>query len=150
DSKEGMEITEQIMRTKMETEIESSIDMSITRGSFKGWNAELEREGNEWFRFLEEEFPTLYERMQEHGRRNVSVSTIAPTGSVSMLTQTSSGVEPVFMISYKRRRKVNPNSKDVKIDFVDDNGDAWEEFNVVHHKFKDWVLINTNVNEEDL
>jgi ribonucleoside-diphosphate reductase alpha chain len=80
--------------------------------------------------------------MEKHGRRNISMLTIAPTGSVSICTQTTSGIEPVFMVSYKRRRKVNPNDKNVHVSFVDEVGDSWEEYNVFHPKFLDWMRIN--------
>ena len=80
--------------------------------------------------------------MAKYGRRNIAMLTIAPTGSVSICTQTSSGIEPVFMVSYKRRRKVNPNDKNVTVSFVDDIGDAWEEYNVFHPKFETWLLKN--------
>lgn len=80
--------------------------------------------------------------MQEYGRRNIALLTIAPTGSTSLMTQTTSGIEPVFMPVYKRRRKVNPNDKDVRVDFVDEVGDSWEEYVVFHHKFKQWMEIN--------
>jgi ribonucleoside-diphosphate reductase alpha chain len=80
--------------------------------------------------------------MLKHGRRNIALLTIAPTGSVSLMTQTTSGIEPVFMVSYKRRRKVNPNDKNVKVDFVDEVGDHWEEYNVFHHKFMEWLNLN--------
>jgi len=78
----------------------------------------------------------LYEKMTKYGRRNIALLTIAPTGTTSLMTQTTSGIEPVFMPVYKRRRKVNPNEKDVRVDFVDEVGDHWEEFIVFHHKFK--------------
>jgi ribonucleoside-diphosphate reductase alpha chain len=93
---------------------------------------------------LLEEFPEQAKRMIEHGRRNVSLSTVAPTGSLSMLAQVSSGIEPVFSLFYQRRRKVNPNTKDAVVTFVDDNGDSWEQFNVLHHKFKDWMNLYVN------
>lgn len=80
--------------------------------------------------------------MQEYGRRNIAMLTIAPTGSTSIMTQTTSGIEPVFMPVYKRRRKVNPNDKDVRVDFVDEVGDSWEEYVVFHHKFKQWMEVN--------
>ncbi len=78
----------------------------------------------------------VYENMAKYGRRNIAMLTIAPTGSVSICTQTSSGIEPVFMVDYKRRRKVNPNDKNVNVSFIDDMGDTWEEYNVFHPKFE--------------
>ena len=86
--------------------------------------------------------PGLYEEMARHGRRNIALLTIAPTGTTSLMTQTTSGIEPVFMPVYRRRRKVNPNDKDVRVDFVDEVGDHWEEFTVFHHKFKTWMEVN--------
>jgi ribonucleoside-diphosphate reductase alpha chain len=80
--------------------------------------------------------------MTQNGRRNIALLTIAPTGTVSLMTQTTSGIEPAFMVAYKRRRKVNPNDKNVRVDFVDEVGDHWEEYNVFHHKFEDWLKIN--------
>ena len=90
-------------------------------------------------KMLKDEFPDVYNRMMRYGRRNVSLSTVAPTGTLSMMTQTSSGIEPVFMLSYKRRRKVSSDSDQVS--FVDDTGDAWEEFEVRHHKLNEWSQI---------
>ncbi|MEK6615407.1 MAG: ribonucleoside-diphosphate reductase, adenosylcobalamin-dependent, partial [Bacteroidota bacterium] len=83
--------------------------------------------------------PHVYNRMMEVGRRNISISTVAPTGTLSMMTQTSSGIEPVFMLSYKRRRKVNPQDKNMRVDFVDHIGDSWQEFMVYHPKVKMWM-----------
>lgn len=91
---------------------------------------------------LKEADPELYERMVKYGRRNIACLTIAPTGTTSIMTQTSSGIEPVFMPVYKRRRKVNPNDENVTIDFVDEVGDAFEEYIVYHHKFLEWMKIN--------
>src|SRR5690625_2520395 len=79
--------------------------------------------------------------MTEYGRRNIALLTIAPTGTTSLMTQTTSGIEPVFLPVYKRRRKVNPNDKDARIDFVDEVGDSWEEYVVFYHRFKEWMKI---------
>ena len=87
------------------------------------------------------EFQTLYEDMIKYGRRNIALLTIAPTGSLSLLTQTTSGIEPTFLISYKRRKKINPNDKGVRVDFIDEIGDSWQEFNVFHHKFEEYLKI---------
>jgi ribonucleoside-diphosphate reductase alpha chain len=87
------------------------------------------------------DFPDLYDRMMNNGRRNISISTVAPTGTLSMLAQVSSGIEPVFLLSYTRRRKVNPNDENVRVDFTDDMGDAFEEFTVFHSKLKNWMDI---------
>ncbi|MCB9202340.1 MAG: adenosylcobalamin-dependent ribonucleoside-diphosphate reductase [Flavobacteriales bacterium] len=137
------ELIDSIMRTKFSAEFDSSIDMSIERGSFTNFNPEIEKT-SEFVQMMEKDFPEIYDRMMKFGRRNISISTVAPTGTLSMLAQTSSGIEPVFMLGYKRRRKVNPNEPNVKVSFVDDSGDSWEEFDVYHHKLKDWMSITGN------
>lgn len=96
---------------------------------------------NKGYKFIKDNFPEQYKRMQIYGRRNVSFSTVAPTGSVSILTQTTSGIEPMFQPFYMRRKKVNANDKDTRVDFTDELGDTWQEFPVLHPKFKDWVNI---------
>ena len=93
--------------------------------------------------------------MLEYGRRNIALLTIAPTGTTSLMTQTTSGIEPVFLPVYKRRRKVNPNDKNVRVDFVDEVGDSWEEYVVFHHRFKQWMETNgiatdKNYSQEEL
>ncbi len=140
DTDEALEAVDLIMRTKMQAEFDSSVDLAIERGKFKIFDPEIEKQ-SEFVQMIEKEFPELYQRMMKHGRRNISISTVAPTGSLSMLAQTSSGVEPVFMLSYKRRRKVNANDPNAKIDYVDELGDAFEEFTVYHHKLKEWMKI---------
>jgi len=140
DSNESIAMIDEIMRTKMLAEFDSSVDMSITRGSFKGFDPKIENT-SEFVQMIEKEFPELYKRMMENGRRNISVSTVAPTGTLSMLAHTSSGVEPVFLLSYKRRRKVNQNDPNAKVSYVDEMGDAFEEFDVYHHKLKNWMDI---------
>lgn len=140
DSKEGIEMIEEIMRTKCHAEFDSSIDMSIERGSFEAFDPEIEQT-SEFVQMLKQEFPELHERMMKNGRRNISLSTVAPTGTLSMLAQTSSGIEPVFMLSYKRRRKVNNRDENAKVTFVDELGDAWEEFTVYHAKVKTWMDV---------
>lgn len=119
----------------------ASINLSKDRGAFKVFD--YTREVNNPFiqRVFSQE-PEMMEDMKKYGRRNIALLTIAPTGSVSLMTQTTSGIEPVFMVSYKRRRKVNPNDKNVRIDFTDEVGDCWEEYNVFHHKFLDWLSLN--------
>ncbi len=119
----------------------SSVKLAGDRGSFPLYDTEREA-GNPFIMRLKESDPDLYEEMKEKGRRNIALLTIAPTGSVSILTQTTSGIEPVFMVAYKRRRKVNPNDKNARVDFVDEVGDHWEEYNVFHHKFIDWLSVN--------
>ncbi len=119
----------------------SSVLMAKERGAFKIYDSEKEK-NNPFVNRIKDADPKLYEKMLKHGRRNISLLTIAPTGSTSLLTQTTSGIEPVFMPFYKRRRKVNPNDKDVTISFVDKVGDSWEEYNVFHHKFITWMDAN--------
>lgn len=125
----------------------SSVDMAEDRGAFEVFDAKRE-ENNPFIGRIRENDPDLYEKMKKVGRRNIAMLTIAPTGSVSICTQTTSGIEPVFMVTYKRRRKVNPNERNAKVDFVDEVGDSWEEYNVFHPKFETWLSVNGfNVNE---
>lgn len=119
----------------------SSVKMARERGAFPIYSNEKER-NNPFIGRIKEESPELYSEMIKYGRRNIALLTIAPTGSVSICTQTTSGIEPVFMVSYKRRKKVNPNDKNSKVAFVDEMGDSWEEFNVFHPKFLKWLKIN--------
>ena len=119
----------------------SSVQMAKERGAFEIYDAKRE-ENNPYINRLREASPELYENMIKYGRRNIACLTIAPTGTTSLLTQTTSGIEPVFMPVYKRRRKVNPSDKDVHVDLVDENGDSFEEFIVYHHKLVTWMQIN--------
>lgn len=138
DSAEAHRATEQIMKTKCEAEFDSSIDMAIERGKFSDFDPKIENTSG-FVAVLKKELPRVYSRMMRFGRRNISLSTVAPTGTLSILAQSSSGIEPVFMVSYKRRRKVNPHDKNARVDFVDPSGDAWQEFTVYHNKFKLWM-----------
>nr|WP_320117590.1 adenosylcobalamin-dependent ribonucleoside-diphosphate reductase [uncultured Marinifilum sp.] len=122
----------------------SSVYLAKDRGSFTIFDKDRETK-NPFILRLKEADESLYEDMVKYGRRNIACLTIAPTGTTSLMTQTTSGIEPVFMPVYKRRRKVNPNDKDVKVDFVDEVGDSWEEFVVFHHKFVSWMEAN-NIN----
>ncbi len=125
----------------------SSVNLAEERGTFGVFDFEKEK-NNPFLNRIKEAAPEIIEKMQRVGRRNISMLTIAPTGSVSICTRTTSGIEPVFMVSYKRRRKVNPNDKNVVVSFVDEVGDAWEEFNVFHPKFEVWLQKNGyNVDE---
>ncbi len=126
----------------------SSINLAKDRGAFPIFNYARE-ENNPFVSRIREEAPEVIEEMKKYGRRNIALLTIAPTGSVSICTQTSSGIEPVFLVAYQRRRKVNPNDKNVNISFVDEIGDSWEEYNVFHPKFIDWLRIN-GYNEEEV
>ncbi|MGI9532196.1 adenosylcobalamin-dependent ribonucleoside-diphosphate reductase [Lutimonas sp.] len=140
DSSEAIAEVDKVMKTKISAEFDSSIDMAIERGQFEVFNRTVE-DTSEFVQMLKAEFPDMYERMMDHGRRNISISTVAPTGSLSMLAQVSSGIEPVFMTSYKRRRKINQDDKNAKVDFVDDLGDAFEEFTVYHKKVEEWMKV---------
>ncbi|MFH8143517.1 MAG: adenosylcobalamin-dependent ribonucleoside-diphosphate reductase [Muribaculaceae bacterium] len=119
----------------------SSVTMAEERGAFEIFDASREKD-NPFLMRLKEAQPSLWERMQKSGRRNIACLTIAPTGTTSLMTRTTSGIEPVFLPVYKRRRKVNPSDTDVRVDFVDENGDAFEEYIVYHPKFLDWMRIN--------
>ena len=119
----------------------SSVEMAKERGAFQIYDVEREK-NNPFVNRLKEADPQLYEDMVKYGRRNIACLTIAPTGTTSLMTQTTSGIEPVFMPVYKRRRKVNPNDTDVHVDFVDESGDSFEEFIVFHHKFLTWMKVN--------
>ncbi|MEB8328428.1 adenosylcobalamin-dependent ribonucleoside-diphosphate reductase [Flavobacteriaceae bacterium KMM 6897] len=118
----------------------ASVHMAKERGAFEIFDAEREK-NNPFILRLKEADEKLYYEMLEFGRRNIALLTIAPTGTTSLMTQTTSGIEPVFLPVYKRRRKVNPNDKNVRVDFVDEVGDSWEEYTVFHHKFKQWMSV---------
>jgi len=118
-----------------------SVILAKERGAFPIYDAKREK-NNPFIQRLAQADPELYKDMTRFGRRNIALLTIAPTGTTSLMTQTTSGIEPVFMPVYKRRRKVNPNDKDARIDFVDEMGDSWEEYIVFHHKFKTWMEVN--------
>lgn len=118
----------------------SSNILAKERGAFGIWDSKRE-EGHPMLERIKKEDPELYKDLMKYGRRNIALLTIAPTGSVSILTQTTSGIEPAFMVAYKRRRKINPNDKDGRSDFVDEVGDHWEEYNVFHHGFERWIKI---------
>ncbi len=117
-----------------------SVTLAKERGAFAIFNSDREKD-NPFILRLKAADEQLYYEMLEHGRRNIALLTIAPTGTTSLMTQTTSGIEPVFLPVYKRRRKVNPNDKDVRVDFVDEVGDSWEEYVVFHHKFKQWMEV---------
>ena len=119
----------------------SSVEMAKERGAFEIYDAKREKD-NPFINRLKEADPELYDDMVKYGRRNIACLTIAPTGTTSLMTQTTSGIEPVFMPVYRRRRKVNPNDPQVRVDFVDESGDAFEEYVVFHHKFLTWMRVN--------
>jgi|GEM_PF-2892 len=120
-----------------------SVQLAKDRGNFPIWDWDIEKDNPFINRILESD-PSIKDDLLKYGRRNIGLLTIAPTGTVSMMTQTSSGVEPVFLVSYRRRRKINPTDRNTRVDFVDELGDKWMEFNVFHHKFIDWFFYNQN------
>ena len=119
----------------------SSVTMAKERGAFEVYDAEREA-NNPFVNRIKEQDEALYQDMVKYGRRNIACLTIAPTGTTSIMTQTTSGIEPAFMPVYKRRRKVNPNDVNVRVDFIDPDGDAFEEYIVFHHKFAEWMRVN--------
>ena len=132
------DFSEKVHRTLAVEAYRSSVNMAKERGAFKIFSPQKEKD-NPFVNRIRKQDETLYQDMLQNGRRNISLLTVAPTGSTSILTQTTSGIEPVFMPSYKRRRKVNPNDSDVNVSFTDETGDAWEEYNVFHHHFLTWM-----------
>lgn len=146
-SDEGISFSVDMQKTLAVEAYRASVSMAKERGAFPIYEAKRE-ENNPMIGRIREADPALYEDMTKHGRRNIAMLTIAPTGTTSLMTQTTSGIEPVFLPYYKRRRKVNPNDKNVKIAFRDEVGDAFEEFAVFHHKFETWLEVNGyNVDE---
>ena len=140
-TEEATEFSEKVHKTIALEAYRSSVNMAKERGAFEIYDAEREK-NNPFINRLKDADPELYEEMRKYGRRNIACLTIAPTGTTSLMTQTTSGIEPVFMLVYKRRRKVNPNDANVHVDFVDETGDAFEEYVVFHHKFLTWMKIN--------
>lgn len=133
---------------------QGSVDMAAERGAFAIYDAEREK-NNPFINRLREADPELYEKMVRQGRRNIACLTIAPTGSTSILTRTTSGIEPVFLPVYTRRRKVNPGDENVRVDFVDEVGDSFEEYVVYHPRFIDWMRatgreVRQNLNAEEI
>jgi ribonucleoside-diphosphate reductase alpha chain len=147
-SEEAVKFSTEVHKTLAIEAYRSSINLAKTRGAFPIFNYEREA-NNPFISRIREAAPEVIEEMKKYGRRNIALLTIAPTGSVSICTQTSSGIEPVFLVAYKRRRKVNPNDKNVTVSFVDEIGDSWEEYNVFHPKFMDWLRIN-GYNEKEV
>jgi len=149
DSQEAMVFVDRVFKAKMSAELDATTDMAITRGAFPNWDEGkeyyLNHDGdkclwtgeNSFYQMLLEEFPDKVAKMLMYGRRNVSWSTVAPTGTISMLAQVTSGIEPLFQAWYTRRRKITDENE--KADFVDANGDRWSEHPVLHHKFKEWI-----------
>lgn len=140
-TQEATDFAVSVQKTLALNAYRSSVTMAEERGSFAIYDAEREA-NNPFVNRLREADPQLYDDMVKHGRRNIACLTIAPTGTTSLMTQTTSGIEPVFMPVYKRRRKVNPNDKEVHVDYVDEVGDSFEEYIVYHKKFLEWMKIN--------
>ena len=140
-TEDATEFSEQVHKTIALEAYRSSVNMAKERGAFAIYDSEREK-NNPFINRLKEADPELYEEMKKYGRRNIACLTIAPTGTTSLMTQTTSGIEPVFMPVYKRRRKVNPNDPQTHVDFVDETGDAFEEYIVFHHKFVEWMTVN--------
>ena len=141
-------LTDQIANIIMTAQLDCTIDLAILRGTFKGWGVNLEYPkseddnklyGNDFYYKMQVMFPEQIERMKKYGRRNLSFSTVAPTGTVSLLTQTSSGIEPVFLPYYQRRRKCS--SPDDRVDYIDNVGEKYTEFFVLHPEFKKWINL---------
>jgi ribonucleoside-diphosphate reductase alpha chain len=142
------DFSEEIHKTTALEAYRSSVYLAKDRGAFAMYSAEREK-NNPMINRIKDADPALYEKMVKYGRRNIALLTIAPTGTTSLMTQTTSGIEPVFMPVYKRRRKVNPGDKDVRVDFIDELGDNWEEYIVFHHKFKTWMEANGHETNRD-
>ena len=146
---EATDFAVKVQRTLACTAYGSSVNMAKERGSFPLYDANREKL-NPFIQRLAEADPKLYTEMVQNGRRNIALLTIAPTGTVSICTQTTSGIEPVFLVSYKRRKKINPNDKDTSKHKVvkDENGDYFEEYNVLHPKFVDWLKLKGYTKEQ--
>lgn len=156
-SPESIAMTDKVMKIKMKAELNCTIDLAVIHGPCPAWDNEKEftlknqvvnpnqasmwTGNNKFFQMLLDEFPKEALRMMKYGRRNLSWSTVAPTGTVSIMTQTSGGIEPVFLAYYFRKKKVNPDDKDTRVDFVDESGDSWQEYPVLHEQFRQWLLV---------
>lgn len=140
-SDEAIEFSTSVQKLLAFEAYKSSVNLAKERGAFEVFDAKRE-ENNPFIKRLREMDENFYQDMVKYGRRNIAMLTIAPTGTVSICTQTTSGIEPVFMVSYKRRRKVNPNDKNAKVSFTDPEGNSFEEYNVFHPKFMTWLEVN--------
>ena len=138
---EALDVSVKVHKTLALEAYRSSVELAKDRGSFPIYDS-IREEKNPMVNRIKDADPALYADMVKYGRRNIALLTIAPTGTTSIMTQTSSGIEPVFMVSYKRRKKINPNDQNSRVDFVDEVGDSWEEYNVFHHHFKTWLTAN--------
>ncbi len=140
-TEKATEFSEKVHKVIAVEAYRSSVEMAKERGAFPIYDTKREA-NNPFVNRIKKEDPALYAEMEKYGRRNIACLTIAPTGTTSLMTQTTSGIEPAFQVYYTRRRKVNPNDTNVRVDFVDEVGDSWEEFTVFHHKFVTWMEIN--------
>ena len=140
-SEEAIEFSTSVQKLLAFEAYKSSVNLAKERGAFEVFDAKRE-ENNPFINRLRAMDENFYQDMVKYGRRNIAMLTIAPTGTVSICTQTTSGIEPVFMVSYKRRRKVNPNDKNAKVSFTDNDGNSFEEYNVFHPKFMTWLEVN--------
>ena len=140
-SEKALKFAVEVHKTLAVEAYRASVMMARDRGAFGVFDAEKEK-NNPMINRLKEADSSLYEDMLKYGRRNIAMLTIAPTGTTSLMSQTTSGIEPVFRPVYKRRRKINPSDKNVVATFVDEQGNSFEEYNVYHHKFVDWLTIN--------
>ena len=140
-TQEALDFAVEVQKTLALSAYRSSVTMAQERGAFEVFDAEREK-NNPFMLRIKEADPQLYADMAQHGRRNIACLTIAPTGTTSLMTQTTSGIEPVFLPVYTRRRKVNPNDPEVRVDFTDESGDAFEEYIVYHHKCLTWMRAN--------
>jgi|694.fasta_scaffold00478_19 ribonucleoside-diphosphate reductase alpha chain len=153
DSDEALQVVEQVMRVKFETELEASIDLAIKYGTFEGWSAELEKNGNDWYTFVEQEFPEQWKRMQKYGRRFVNWSTIAPVGTKSITTKAinyfnvSSGCEPQFYLYFFRNKKAENDGE--PYDYIDEVGIRWKTFPIIMGAFKDYLSIKYSITDFD-
>jgi ribonucleoside-diphosphate reductase alpha chain len=155
-SDEATDFSVNIHKTLAIEAYKASTYLAKERGPFSIYDAEREA-NNPFILRMKEADPVMYNNMVKFGRRNIALLTIAPTGTTSLMTQTTSGIEPIFSVFYKRRRKVNPNDLDVTVSFKDEVGDSWEEYNVFHHKFIDWLKLNnfdpaevTRMNDQEI
>lgn len=154
DSDAGLEVIEKVAKVKFEAELQASIDLAKEHGPFFGWDAAKEASiaqvESSFYHMIKKEFPNQWKEMQLFGRRNVSWSTVAPTGTVSLMTQTTSGIEPLFAPYYFRKKKVNPNDAGVRVDEVDQNGDTWMQYPVMHPQFIEWYFTKMYTGERDM